>query len=62
MNSEAIGWRLRVQFLSLVNRIRPKDHLALLRPLLPGRYSPLQPNGNGIQSVYLTPLRCLRRL
>src|SRR5947208_258708 len=25
-----------------------------LRPLLPERYSPLQPNGNGLQPVYLT--------
>jgi putative restriction endonuclease len=52
MNWEAIGWRLRVRFGRLVNRIRPKDHMELLRPLLPERYAPLQGNGNGIQSVY----------
>jgi len=28
----------------------------VLRPLLPERYSPLQPNGNGLLSVYLTEL------
>ena len=56
MNWEAIGWRLRVRFKNLVNRVRPKDHIELLRPLLPDRYSPLQPNGNGLQSVYLTPV------
>jgi putative restriction endonuclease len=55
-NWETTGWRLRVRFTNLVKRIRPKDHMALLRPRLPSRYSPLQPNGNGIQSVYLTPL------
>jgi putative restriction endonuclease len=38
----------------LANKVRPKDHIAVLRPLLPDRYSPLQPNGNGLQSVYLT--------
>jgi putative restriction endonuclease len=54
MNWEDIGWRVRVRFTGLINRIRPKDHMALLRPLLPVRYSPLQENGNGIQSVYLT--------
>ena len=43
-------------FTRLVHRIRPKDHLNVLRPLLPARYAPLQPNGNGIQSVYLTEL------
>jgi putative restriction endonuclease len=56
MNWEAIGWRLRVRFTNLVNRVRPKDHIEMLRPLLPDRYSPLQPNGNGLQSVYLTPV------
>jgi hypothetical protein len=51
---ENIGWRVRVNFVSLQNRIRPKDHIDLLRRLLPERYSPLQESGNGIQSVYLT--------
>jgi putative restriction endonuclease len=36
--------------------VRPKDHIDILRPLLPDRYSPLQANGNGLQSVYLTEL------
>jgi len=45
---------VKVEFIELANRIRPKDHIEVLRPLLPARYSPLQPNGNGIQSVYLT--------
>jgi hypothetical protein len=35
-------------------RIRPKDHIDVLRRALPSRYSPLQDSGNGIQSVYLT--------
>ena len=41
---------------ALVRRLRPKDHIGVLRPLLPEKYSPLQANGNGIQSVYLTEL------
>ena len=45
---------MKVQFTQLANRIRPKDHIDILRPLLPEKYSPLQPNGNGLQSVYLT--------
>jgi len=53
-NWENVGWRVKVQFTKLVNRIRPKDHIDMLRPLLPERYSPFQPNGNGLQSVYLT--------
>jgi hypothetical protein len=55
-NWENIGWRVAVRFTELVNKIRPKDHIEILRPLLPERYAPLQPNGNGLQSVYLTEL------
>lgn len=55
-NWENIGWRVKVNFTSLANRIRPKDHMEILRGLLPERYSPLQLNGNGLQSVYLTEL------
>jgi putative restriction endonuclease len=53
-NWENIGWKVKVAFTELANKVRPKDHIEVLRPLLPDRYSPLQPNGNGIQSVYLT--------
>ena len=50
---ENIGWKVRVRFTQLGKQIRPKDHIELLRPLLPSKYSPLQANGNGLQSVYL---------
>ena len=53
-NWENIGWKVKVNFRELANKVRPKDHIDILRPLLPERYSPLQPNGNGLQSVYLT--------
>jgi hypothetical protein len=55
-NWENVGWRVKVTFTPLTTTIRPKDHIDLLRPLLPDRYAPLQPNGNGLQSVYLTEL------
>jgi putative restriction endonuclease len=55
-NWENIGWRVKVRFTELVNKVHPKDHIDILRPLLPDRYSPLQANGNGLQSVYLTEL------
>ena len=54
LNWEAIGWRIRVNFTRLLHQIRPKDHIQVLGDLLPDRYSPLQPNGNGVQSIYLT--------
>lgn len=55
-NWENVGWKVKVHFTSLQNQVRPKDHIEILRSLLPERYSPLQPNGNGLQSVYLTEL------
>ena len=56
LNWENIGWRVDVRFTELRHKIRPKEHIDLLRPLLPRRYAPLQPNGNGLQSVYLTEI------
>jgi putative restriction endonuclease len=55
-NWNNIGWKVLVKFTPLANRIRPKDHIEVLRQLLPKKYSPLRPDGNGIQSVYLTEL------
>jgi putative restriction endonuclease len=55
-NWEGIGWRVNVSFSRLLNKIRPKEHMGMLGTVLPNRYSPLQPSGNGLQSVYLTEL------
>ena len=53
---ENIGWKVKVRFTPLKHRIRPKNHIELLRHLLPVRYSPLQVTGDGIQSVYLASI------
>lgn len=53
---ENIGWRVTVSFTSLLNRIRPKDHIEVLKSVLPDRYSPLQSSGNGNQGIYLTEI------
>ena len=53
---ETIGWRINVQFTWLQKQIRPVEHMAWLRPYLPAKYSPLQPSGAGLQSIYLTRL------
>jgi hypothetical protein len=47
------GWFVPVDYCALENQIRPKDHIAILRHFLPSKYSPLQENGDGLQSVYL---------
>jgi hypothetical protein len=53
---ETIGWRVDVKFTRLTNQIRPVERMERLLPYLPHRYSPLQANGAGLQSVYLTSL------
>jgi putative restriction endonuclease len=52
----AIGWRVNIAYQILTNPLRPSEHMQALAPLLPNRYSPLLPDGRGLQSVYLTPL------
>ena len=47
------GWFVPVDYCALDNAMRPREHIAILRPFLPVRYSPLQQNGDGLQSVYL---------
>lgn len=53
---ETIGWRIDVRFTELQLPIRPADHMRVLTPLLPNRYSPLRPTGGGLQGIYLTLL------
>jgi hypothetical protein len=53
---DMIGWRVDVRFFELRLPIRPAEHMAVLAPLLPHRYAPLQPTGSGLQSIYLTRL------
>ncbi len=50
-----IGWRINVRFLPIGHAIHPKDHIDVLRSLLPSRHSPLQQNGNGNQ-MYLAAI------
>ena len=46
------GWRVDVAYKVLNNQISPKQHIDILAPLLPEKYSPIQKNGDGNQ-VYL---------
>jgi putative restriction endonuclease len=47
-----VGWRVSVRFFPLQHPIHPKDHIELLRPVLPDYLSPLRPTGDGNQ-MYL---------
>lgn len=50
------GWFVPVDYCGLDVVFRPKNHIEIIRPFLPPKYSPLQPNGNGNQGVYLTEI------
>lgn len=51
-----IGWKVDTSFVELRNKVRPKDFIDKLVPHLPQKYSPLRPNGDGLQSVYLAEI------
>ena len=55
-NWSNIGWYAEVEFVELPNPIKPKEFMSQIAPLLAEKYAPLQPNGNGLQGVYLTDI------
>lgn len=56
-NWSQIGYRADVDYVLLRQPIAPRDEWLRIRPLLPAKYSPLNPaNGHGLQSVYLAEL------
>lgn len=50
------GWLVDVNFDEIPKPVRPRDHLSAIGPLLPERHSPIQPNGNGNQGIYLAAI------
>jgi len=51
----AKGWRVPVEFTAMDSPIKPSQHMAVLTPLLPNKYSPIRSNGVGNQQ-YLFPV------
>ena len=49
------GWLVQVDYAELGNPVRPKDHMGVLAPLLPEKYSPIRADGGGNQ-VYLSEI------
>ncbi|CAK7069403.1 MAG: hypothetical protein KER_03036 [Kerstersia gyiorum] len=47
-----LGWQVDVEWIWLTVPLQPKQHISVLAPLLPERYSPLRADGNG-NVVYL---------
>jgi putative restriction endonuclease len=56
-NWSQIGFRADVDYVRLDQPVAPREHWALVQPLLPEKYSPLNvADGKGLQSVYLAAL------
>ena len=53
---EKIGWRVDVKFTELLGPVKPSQHMDQLNRHMPQKYAPLQADGSGLQSVYLTLL------
>ena len=51
---EKIGWKVGVHYVPLARQVRPKEHMHLIATVLPDKYAPLRPNGDGKQNLYLT--------
>ena len=49
------GWLVQVDYEEISTPLKPKDHMDLLAPLLPERYSPIRADGGGNQ-VYLAEI------
>jgi putative restriction endonuclease len=56
LNWSREGWFVPVYYSGFDAPIRPKDHIAVLLPFLPSKYSPLQVNGDGLQGIYLAAI------
>lgn len=50
------GWLARVGWLELKQPLTPAAHMDVLAPLLPAVYSPLSPEGRGLQGGRLMPV------
>ena len=56
-NWSADGWLLPVKWKALDSAVRPKEIIDKLGPLLPSKYSPIQPtSGKGNQKAYLAEI------
>lgn len=50
------GWLLPVAWTAVETPATPRNHIDLIRPLLPPKYSPMKPDGYGNQNVFLAEI------
>ena len=51
-----IGWYVETEFVEITNQIKPSEIMNLVRPLLPDKYSPIQPGSGKGNQIYLTEI------
>ena len=55
-NWAELGWCVQTEFVELANPIKPSEMMYLIDPLLPEKYSPLQPGTGRGNQIYLTEI------
>lgn len=50
------GWLVKIDWIRIKEKLRPKKHIENLRPFLPEKHSPIQASGNGNQGCYLAEI------
>lgn len=50
------GWLLPVAWTPLEHAVTPSEHIDLIRSMFPAKYSPMKPDGNGNQNVFLAEI------
>jgi len=50
------GWLVTIKWKIISNPIKPKEYISRISPLLPKKYSPIKPDGNGNEGIYLASI------
>jgi putative restriction endonuclease len=50
------GWLVAITWKVVTHPISPKAYISIIKPLLPSKYSPIKPDGNGNQGIYLASI------
>ena len=55
-NWSDIGWYVETEFVEIAARIKPSELIDVIKPLLPEKYSPIQPETGRGNQIYLTEI------
>ena len=55
-NWSDIGWYVETEFVEISNQIKPSELMEVIKPLLPEKYSPIQPETGKGNQIYLTEI------